>query len=73
MTGPCNKEMQKVAKGTCLSVVHTGVNKKLSQTVIKDNYDATYNGSKVYYKTTKRFIQINHPKVRLPQPVIGLL
>ena len=41
MTGPCKKKMQKVAKGTCLSVVHTEVNKKLSQTVIKDYYDAT--------------------------------
>ena len=28
LTGPCSKEMQTLAKGTCSSVIHTGLNKK---------------------------------------------
>ena len=58
--------MQKIAKGTCLSVIHNEFNeKKFSETAIIDNYDAAYYGSKMYYERAKRFIQINHPEFRL--------
>ena len=61
--------MHKIGKGTCLSIVHKGVNKKLSQTAIIDNYKAVYQGSFLYYQTADEHSQIHHPRAKLPPPV----
>ena len=42
LVGECIKTMHCIAKGTCLSIVHTGVNKHLSQRAILDNYTAAF-------------------------------
>ena len=40
----CESSLQKVAKGFCLSVVHGGVNKCLSESAIIEMYNTTYRG-----------------------------
>ena len=40
----CESSLQKVAKGFCLSVVHSGVNKCLSENAIIEMYNTAYRG-----------------------------
>ena len=69
LTGQCVKPMHVIGKGMCLSIVHTGVNKKLSQTAIIDNYNASFNGCQLYYETAEQHMKVNHPEVNIPPPV----
>ena len=40
----CESSLQKVVKGFCLSVVHSGVNKYLSESAIIEMYNTAYRG-----------------------------
>ena len=66
LTGDCVKPMHQLAKGFCLSMVHTGVNKALSQNSIIENYNSGFEGMHTYYEHVSGFVRSNHPQVAIP-------
>ena len=50
VTGQCKDADDAFGKGFCISMVHTGVNKNLSNTAILENYNTAIEGMKEYYK-----------------------
>ena len=50
ITENCKDDTDKFAKGYCLSLVHTGVNKCLSNEAILETYDTAMSGTREYHK-----------------------
>ena len=44
ITGECTTSMEQFGKGFCLSIVHSGVNKMLSNDAIIENYQTAIAG-----------------------------
>ena len=53
ITDSCKDDNDRFGKGFCLSIVHTGVNKCLSNNAVIETYDTAINGMKEYHKFVK--------------------
>ena len=57
--------MHELAKGFCLSMVHTGVSNSLSQNAIIDNYVSGFEGMNTHYEHISEFVKSSHQQVTL--------
>ena len=53
----CDTPIQKVAKGFCFSVVHTGVNKRLSEASVIEQYNVSYRGIVDHYHVQQEDVE----------------
>ena len=69
INGVCITENDKFATAFCLSMVHTGVNKCISNSTILENYQAGINAMKVYHKFVTTTATPGFEDVTLQLPV----
>ena len=60
---PCKDDGDKFGKAFCLSIIHTGLNKCLSNEAILENYGTAMRGMKEYHKLS--ILQQLHPSAML--------
>ena len=69
VNGVCITENDKFAQAFCLSMVHTGVNKCISNSTILENYQAGINAMEVYHQFVTRTATPGLEDVTLQPPV----
>ena len=61
---PCDTPLQKVAKGFCFSMVHTGVNKRQSEAVVIEQYKVAYRGIFEHYSVEQADLEDRYTGVQ---------